>query len=341
MVLLGADRLRQQRETTVGPHHHVAVLDDRPTTRRVPTDAGDAPVVELDLVDGEGLADLDTALRRRVDEELVEHRPPGAVGDRRVRGPRGTGERERSEVEAVGVDGRAVGGAQSVEHAPPVERGDPRRVDDVRRERVAREGRPIDEEHRWPWRASSMAVGEPAQRAPMTMTSYRSGAIALPPLDGSQRPGTAAGASSCGQASASAAARNAGMAPSQPAVFARRNCAPSAPRRSHPECTISSRVVPSPSSTKDDRHVGGVLPGRGRCARGSRAACGGFHDGDLAPVDLGAVGRALEDAPAEARLERHDGVGIARRRVALRPPRRQPGGPHRRTRARAGTRSRR
>ena len=57
---------------------------------------------------------------------------------------------------------------------------------------------------------------------------------------------------------------------------------------------------------------------------------------DLAPVDLGAVGGALEDAAAEARFERDDGVGMPGRGVALRPPARESRRPDRRRRARVG-----
>src|SRR5215211_2254624 len=41
---------------------------------------------------------------------------------------------------------------------------------------------------RWPWRASSIAVGEPAQRAPTTITSYLSALMSGAPSVGQRRP---------------------------------------------------------------------------------------------------------------------------------------------------------
>ena len=138
---------------------------------RVATDADDAPVVDHDLVDGELLADLGAALRRP--RRRAACRAPSAAGSRRPASPAvpgRAGERERSEVEAVGVDRRAVRW-RAVGRAGPTGRsaatpgGCTTCVESVSLGNVARSTRST----RWPWRASSMAVGEPAQRAPMTI----------------------------------------------------------------------------------------------------------------------------------------------------------------------------
>ena len=54
---------------------------------------------------------------------------------------------EGPEVELVPGDGRATRRRQPVEQPPPLQGGDARRVDDVRREGVAGEGRAVDGEH--------------------------------------------------------------------------------------------------------------------------------------------------------------------------------------------------
>ena len=118
------------------------------------------------------------------------------------------------------------------------------------------------------------------------------------------------------------------MSALQPAVLASRNATPPAPSRSHPECTISSRVVPSPRSTKVNSTSVRVAAIAADVPQVSEPV-GRVPLGDLAPLDLGAVRCPLEDATAEARLQRDDGVGVPGRRVSLRPPARQARRPHR------------
>jgi hypothetical protein len=101
----------------------------------------------------------------------------------------------------------------------------------------------------------------------------------------------------------------------QPPSFRARHAAASAPRRSQPVCSISTRVVPSAWSAK-------VIPwrrrGRDAGARDSRAARR-VPGGDLAPGDLSPVGRAFEDPPTDAGLEQDRGR-LARNGVVVRPP---------------------
>ena len=73
-----------------------------------------------ELVDGEALADLGAGLGGGVDQQLVEHGAARAVRDGAVGGARRARERERAEVERVGVDRRAAGRHEPVEQAPAV-----------------------------------------------------------------------------------------------------------------------------------------------------------------------------------------------------------------------------
>ena len=125
-----------------------ARADRHPPGLVVALDADDRPALADDLADGEALADLGAGLRRGLDEQVVEHGPP-----RRVRGRAPSarawraGERERAEVERVALDRRAARGDDGVEEPPPPQRGHARGVDQVRRLRVARERRPVDQQH--------------------------------------------------------------------------------------------------------------------------------------------------------------------------------------------------
>ena len=50
----------------------------------MPSDAGDAPVFEEDLVDDEAFTDFGAGLGRGVDEQLVQDGPPRTVRQRGV-----------------------------------------------------------------------------------------------------------------------------------------------------------------------------------------------------------------------------------------------------------------
>ena len=146
VVLLGPDRAGDQRVPAVRPDDHPGALGDRAAAPAVAADAGDVPVLDQDLLDGEPLPDLRPRLGRGVDQQLVQHGPPGGVGDRALVGAGRPGDGEGAEVDRVGVDRRAPGRRDQVEQPPPAQRRHARRVDDVGRERVAREGRPVDDQ---------------------------------------------------------------------------------------------------------------------------------------------------------------------------------------------------
>ena len=104
-------------------------------------------VFDQDLLDGEALSNFRAGLGRCVDEQLVEHRPPGAVRDRRVRRARRPGEREGTEIERVGVHRRTSGRRQPIDQSPSCEGRGAQWMHHVRGHRVARERRAVDHEH--------------------------------------------------------------------------------------------------------------------------------------------------------------------------------------------------
>ena len=148
VVLRGSDRLGDERVEAVGADHDPGALGDRRASPRVTADAGHDSVGGEQLVDREAVPQLGARLDGGVDQQLVEHGPARAVAARdAVDRPRGPGDRQRPEVERVGVDRRATGRLQALQQAPALERGHARRVHMMRRHRVAREGRLVDQQH--------------------------------------------------------------------------------------------------------------------------------------------------------------------------------------------------
>ena len=87
------------------------------------------------------------ASSRGVDEQFVEHGPPGAVRDRRVFRARRPGDGEGTEIERVGVNRRTSGRRQPIEQSPSCEGGGAQWVHHMRGHRVARERRTVDDQH--------------------------------------------------------------------------------------------------------------------------------------------------------------------------------------------------
>ena len=65
----------------VGPDHNVGIFRDGPAALRSTLDADDATVFDNHVLDGEALTDLGAGLGRGVDEQFVEDRPPGTIGN--------------------------------------------------------------------------------------------------------------------------------------------------------------------------------------------------------------------------------------------------------------------
>jgi hypothetical protein len=161
VVLLGRDRPGHRRVAPVGPHDHPGLLGDGAAVAAVAADAGDAPVGDHDLLDGEPLAGLGGG----VDQQLVERGAPGAVGHRGVVGAGRPRDGEGSEVEGVGADGWAAGGGEPLQQPPAAQRGHARRVQQMGRDGVAGERRPVHDQDFVAPAASSIAVGDPAHRS--------------------------------------------------------------------------------------------------------------------------------------------------------------------------------
>ena len=146
VVLLGADRVGDERVAAVGSDDHPSELGDGLAALAVAANADDATVFHDEALHREPLTNFCSRLGGGVDEQLVQRGPPGCVGDRRLIRPRRSGDRERSKVERVRVDGRASGRDDGVEQSPALERGHPRGMDEMRGDRVARERRAVDQQ---------------------------------------------------------------------------------------------------------------------------------------------------------------------------------------------------
>ena len=115
----------------IGPDDDVRMFRDGTAVLRSTLDADRTFAFDNDLLDGEALTDLRTGFGCGVDEQLVEDRPPWAIGDGVLVRARGAGDGERAEVEGVGVDRRASGRHQPVEQPPSRERIRPEGMQDM------------------------------------------------------------------------------------------------------------------------------------------------------------------------------------------------------------------
>src|SRR5207249_11787644 len=100
------------------------------------SDADDAPLVKQEFLDREAITNLCTGFSGRVDEQLVQHSPSWAIGDRRFLRAWCPGDRERTEVKAVGVNRRAPRRDETIEQAPSRQGSSCQGLDDVRGHRI-------------------------------------------------------------------------------------------------------------------------------------------------------------------------------------------------------------
>ena len=147
VVRLGSGEACDERVMAVRAHDRTRTQLERRLTFAVPADTGDASFLDDQVVDGEPLAQLGSRLRRRVDQQLVEHGSPRGVGERGLVGPGGARDRHGAEVEDIGVDAGTARGQQPSQQAPLLERRHAGRVDEVRRDRVGGKCRLVDDEH--------------------------------------------------------------------------------------------------------------------------------------------------------------------------------------------------
>ena len=116
--MFGPNCLGHKRASAIGADDDVRALDGGVAMPRAALYADRTSVLDQDFLDGEAFAHLRAGLGRCIDQQLVEYRPPWAVGDRRVSRAWRTSNREGAEVEGVGVDWRASGRGQAIEKAP-------------------------------------------------------------------------------------------------------------------------------------------------------------------------------------------------------------------------------
>ena len=140
--------LGHERVHPVRPDHDACPLGHARSAPGVAADAAHPPVVEQDLVDGEGLAQLGARRHGGVHQQRVEHGAPRGEGARlAVDRPRGPGDAHGTEVELVGGHRRAARRLEPLEDAPAPERRHGRRVDEVRGHRVAGERGLVHQQH--------------------------------------------------------------------------------------------------------------------------------------------------------------------------------------------------
>jgi hypothetical protein len=147
VVALRAYGLRHERVPAVRFDYDARSLGDRAAARFVAANARHHTVLDEDLVDGEPLAELGARRGGRPDEELVEHGPTRAERGHALRRPGRAGDHDRSHVVGVRRHRRTARRPELLQHAPPLQRRDARRVDEMGRHHVARERRPVDQQH--------------------------------------------------------------------------------------------------------------------------------------------------------------------------------------------------
>jgi hypothetical protein len=136
-----------ERVQAVRADDHAGARADGPAVvLAVAADPDDRTVLGEEFVDREAFPGLGSRPGCRIDQQLVQHCPPRPVRDGGFGGSRCAGKGEGPEVERVRVDGRTPRGDDTVEEPPPLQRRDPRGMDEVRGDRVAGEGRAIDDQ---------------------------------------------------------------------------------------------------------------------------------------------------------------------------------------------------
>jgi hypothetical protein len=125
------------RRQAVRPDHHPCVLRDDLAALAEAANAGYPAAVGEEFLDGESFADFGARCGCRVDQQLIQDGSPWRIGNRRVLSARRARYGERAEVERVAADRRALGRQELAEQSPPVQRGNPGRLNDMGRDRVA------------------------------------------------------------------------------------------------------------------------------------------------------------------------------------------------------------
>lgn len=118
VVLLGPNRSCDDRIPAVGADDRARACRDWPPVRAMPRDADDSPV------DVEAFADVPRRPRRPRQTRSLSRTVRNGQYDRSIARARRPGNRDRTEIERVGVDRRTAGRGEAIEKAPSREGSD-------------------------------------------------------------------------------------------------------------------------------------------------------------------------------------------------------------------------
>jgi len=174
-----SDRSGDERVHAVSTDHHLRPLLDCGATPASPAHADDGVSRHQQLVDGERVPNLDTAFRCRLHQKTVKYGAPGAEPAQTIIRIRDrAAEREWSDIERhPSADRRQIGRGKRIEESPP--RKDLGAVwpQDVCRDRIAREGCPVDEQD-----LESLASQEHGGRRACASRADNDGVVHVNPL---------------------------------------------------------------------------------------------------------------------------------------------------------------
>jgi hypothetical protein len=148
IVFLGAGRPGHQRIPPVGADHDPRRFGNIRAAFRAAANAGHAAGGRGQSGDRELLPDFRPGLGGGVQQQLVENRPArrAHLGDP-VDWRRFAGQLELAEIQSDCANDGAVGRQHALQQSPAFQARHPRRPDEMGRNGIARECRPIDEQH--------------------------------------------------------------------------------------------------------------------------------------------------------------------------------------------------
>ena len=141
------DAARNERVPAVGADHDLRLLAYERAAWRATADAHDPSALGQELLNRESLTHLRASCGGRLDQDLVEDGAADRIAHLDVTGGRrGARERKGPDVEREGADRRGTRALDLGQQPPALEAGNPRLVNVMGRERVAREACPVQEQ---------------------------------------------------------------------------------------------------------------------------------------------------------------------------------------------------
>jgi hypothetical protein len=134
---------------TIGANDDSGALHGGNAVAIVTADAGDAAILDHDLVDDETFPDLDATFGCGIKQQLVQDRSAWRIGDRTglTAGTRRPGDLEWSQVERVRMYRGTSCAHEAIEYAPARERIDPWGMQKMRGHGVAWKRRTVDNQN--------------------------------------------------------------------------------------------------------------------------------------------------------------------------------------------------